>query len=101
MAIPDTMGSLEELSGYIAKSVPPVCDALGIGKSFCFGENMTINNQFTEPQQTICVATNVVRPDKTGNAAYFHLLQTQFPVSNKSLPDFRFRIYRAFPDSKI
>ncbi|MDE6914560.1 MAG: hypothetical protein K2P35_12845, partial [Lachnospiraceae bacterium] len=32
MAIPDTMGSLEELSGYIAKSVPPVCDALGIGK---------------------------------------------------------------------
>lgn len=32
MAIPDTAGSIEELSGYIAKSVPPVCDALGIGK---------------------------------------------------------------------
>ena len=32
MAIPDSIGSVEELSGYIAKSVPPVCDALGIGK---------------------------------------------------------------------
>lgn len=32
MAIPDTAGSIEELSGYIAKSIPPVCDALGIGK---------------------------------------------------------------------
>lgn len=32
MAIPDTAGSIGELSGYIAKSVPPVCDALGIGK---------------------------------------------------------------------
>lgn len=32
MAIPDAMGSIEELSGYIAKAVPPVCDMLGIGK---------------------------------------------------------------------
>lgn len=32
MAIPDTIGSIEELSGYIAKSVPPICDAFGIGK---------------------------------------------------------------------
>ena len=32
MAIPDSIGSVEELSGYIAKTVPPVCDTLGIGK---------------------------------------------------------------------
>ena len=32
MAIPDTTDSIEALSGYIAKSIPPVCDALGIGK---------------------------------------------------------------------
>lgn len=32
MAIPNTISSIEELSGYIAKSVPPVCDAFGIGK---------------------------------------------------------------------
>ena len=32
MAIPDSISSIEELSGYIAKSVPPVCDAFGIGK---------------------------------------------------------------------
>lgn len=32
MAIPDTVGSIEELSGYIAKSVPPICKAFGIGK---------------------------------------------------------------------
>ncbi len=39
---------------------------------------MTINNQFTEPQQTICVATNVVRPDKTGNAGTASLIAEHF-----------------------
>lgn len=32
MAIPDTVSSIEELSGYIAKSVLPVCDTFSIGK---------------------------------------------------------------------
>jgi len=32
MAIPDAMGSIEELSGYIAKNIAPVCDICGIGK---------------------------------------------------------------------
>lgn len=32
MAIPETVSSIEELSGYIAKSVPPVCNSFGIGK---------------------------------------------------------------------
>lgn len=32
MAIPDAIGSIEELSGYIAKAVVPVCDLCGIGK---------------------------------------------------------------------
>ncbi len=32
MKIPDNACSIEELSGYIAKSVPPVCDMLNIGK---------------------------------------------------------------------
>lgn len=32
MAIPDTMGSIEELAGRIAKTVPPICDMFDIGK---------------------------------------------------------------------
>lgn len=32
MAIPDAMDSIEELSGYIAKAITPVCDMCEIGK---------------------------------------------------------------------
>ena len=32
MAIPDSIDSIEELSGYIAKAVAPVCELCGIGK---------------------------------------------------------------------
>ncbi len=32
MAIPDDIGSIEEIAGYIAKEIPPLCDMLDIGK---------------------------------------------------------------------
>lgn len=32
MSVPDATGSIEEISGYIAKAIPPICDMLGIGK---------------------------------------------------------------------
>ncbi len=47
---------------------------------------MTINNRFEQIKQTVRVATNVVRPDKTADAGVSDLLREHFGVRSAPIP---------------
>lgn len=52
MAIPDAMSSIEELAGHIARTAPPVCDMLGIGKM-----ELCLNNPKSPYEE--CIKNNI------------------------------------------